>query len=100
MQPGSSAKTTSAIETSTCRDCMGDTSELSERIEEALDEIALCVKSEIKFSAQFAVGLGRDHRLDAAHGEGFDEAVGVVTLVGDESLRPTSASSASAWVMS
>ena len=62
-------------------------SELFEDVEETLDEIAFGVKRKITFAAHFAVGFGRDHRLDTAHGQGFDEAVGVVTLVGDEGLR-------------
>lgn len=64
-----------------------DASELFEEVEETLDEVALGVKREITFAAHFAVGFGWDHRLDSAHGQGFDEAVGVVTLVGDEDLR-------------
>lgn len=64
-----------------------DASELFEEVEETLDEVALGVKREITFAAHFAVGFGRDHRLDSAHGQGFDEAVSVVTLVGDEDLR-------------
>lgn len=62
-------------------------SELFEDVEETLDEIAFGVERKIAFAAHFAVGFGRDHRLDTAHGQSFDEAVGVVTLVGDEGLR-------------
>ena len=65
----------------------GDGSEMFESIEEALDEIAFGVEGEVAFAERFAVGLGRDHRHDAAHGQSFDEAVGVVTFVGDEGVR-------------
>jgi len=65
----------------------GDGSELLESIEETFDEIAFGVEREVAWAADPAVGLGRDHRRDAAHAQGFDEAVGVVTLVGDKGLR-------------
>ncbi len=57
-----------------------DASELFESIEEMLDEITLGGEGEVALAADLAVGLGRDPRLDAAHDQGFDEAVGVVTL--------------------
>ncbi len=64
-----------------------DASELFESIEETLDEIAFGVEGEVALAADLAVGLGRDHRLDAAHNQGSNEAVGVVTLVSDDGLR-------------
>lgn len=64
-----------------------DGSELFESIEETLDEVAFGVEGEVACAGGPAVGLGRDHRLDAAHRQGFDETVGVVTFVGDEGLR-------------
>ena len=64
-----------------------DGSELFESIEETLDEVAFGVEGEVACAVELAIGLGRDHRLDAAHGQGFDETVGVVTFVGDEGLR-------------
>ena len=64
-----------------------DASELFEEVEETLDEIAFGVEREVASARRLAVGLAGDYRLDAAHGQGFDEAVGVVTLVGDDGLR-------------
>ncbi len=64
-----------------------DASELFESIEETFDEIAFGVKGEVAFPVDLAVGPGRDHRLDSTHGQGFDEAVCVVTFVGDEGPR-------------
>ena len=64
-----------------------DGSELFESVEETLDEIAFGVEREVASAAHLAVGLGRDHRRDAAHGQGFYKAVGIVTLVGDKRLR-------------
>ena len=64
-----------------------DGSELFESIEETLDEVAFGVEGEVACTVELAISLGRDHRLDAAHGQGFDETVGVVTFVSDEGLR-------------
>jgi len=64
-----------------------DGSELFERIEETLDEVAFGVEGEVALAVDLAVGFGRDHRRDAAHAQSFDEAVRVVALVGDEGLR-------------
>ncbi len=58
-----------------------------ESIEETLDEVAFGVEGEVAGAGGLAVGLGRDHRLDAAHGQGVDETVGVIPFVGDEGLR-------------
>jgi hypothetical protein len=64
-----------------------DCPELFESIEETLDEVAFGVEGEVAWAVDLAVSLGRDHRLDAAHGQGSDETVGVVTFVSDEGLR-------------
>ena len=45
----------------------GDSSEVFERVEEALDEVALGVKSVVAVAFDGSVGLGRDDRFDAAH---------------------------------
>ena len=62
----------------------GDSSEVFERVEEALDEVALGVKSVVAVAFDGSVGLGRDDRFDAAHTQSLDEAIGVVSLVADE----------------
>jgi hypothetical protein len=72
-----------------------DASELFESIEETLNQIALRVEGEVALAADPAVGLARDHRLDAAHDQGFNEAVGVVTLSAMMARGSTSARSAS-----
>ena len=65
----------------------GDGTEMLEFVEEALDEVALAVEREVAVALGRAVGLGRDHRGDAARGEIFDQRVGVESLVGEEGLR-------------
>ena len=64
----------------------GNGTEVLQLIEETLDEVAFGVEAEVAWAGEFAVGLGRDHGLDAAHGQSVDEAVGVITFVGDEGL--------------
>ena len=55
-------------------------------IEEALDEVALGVKSVVAVAFDGSVGLGRADRFDAAHTQSLDEAIGVVSLVADEGV--------------
>jgi hypothetical protein len=57
-----------------------------ELVEEPLDEVALAIEGEIGRSRLFAVCLRRDDRRDLAPSEGFEERVGVIRLVGDQSL--------------
>lgn len=61
--------------------------EVFDSIEETFDEIAFGVKREVAGALNPAVGLGRDDRDDAAHLEAADEAVGIVSLVGDHGFR-------------
>jgi hypothetical protein len=49
---------------------------------------AFGAEGEVAFAAALSTGLGRGHTLDAADGQGGDEAVGVVGFVGDQGLRP------------
>ena len=56
-------------------------------IEKALDEIALGIKREVAVAFDLAVGFRRDDRGDGAHFEAVDEAVAVISLVGEERLR-------------
>ena len=58
-----------------------------EFIEEALDEIALAVESEVTGRRRLAVGFGRNHRGDLSLGQRIAKRIGVVCLVADESLR-------------
>ena len=59
-----------------------------ELVEEALDEVALAIEGEVGRSGLLAVGLRRDDRRDVTPLERFDERVGVISLVGDQSLGP------------
>lgn len=62
----------------------GDAAKMLDSIEEPLDEIAFAVKREVAVAFDFAVGFWRDHRLDDARFEALDEAVAVVSLVGEK----------------
>lgn len=61
----------------------GDTAELFELVEEALDDVAFLVEVQIVGTLDFAVSFGRDDDLGAGLGDPFDEMVGIVALVGD-----------------
>ena len=61
-----------------------DAAKVLDGIEEPLDEIAFAVKREVAVPFDFAVGFWRDHRLDDARFEALDEAVAVVSLVGEK----------------
>ena len=58
-----------------------------ELVEEALDQVALAVESEVGLARRLAVGLRGYDRRDPAVIERLDERVGVVALVGEEGLR-------------
>ena len=77
-----------------------DSSELFDKLEEALDQIALGVEGEVAVALDFSVGLWRDDRLDSANVEARDEAVGVVALVGEKGFGRDFSGQGSAWVMS
>ncbi len=53
----------------------GGASELFDKFEEALDEIALSVERKIAMALGFAIGLGRNYRRYLADFEIGDEAV-------------------------
>ena len=58
-----------------------------ELIEEALDEIAFAIQREVALALCLAVGFGWNDRSDSALVEGLDERIGIVGLVGNQSLR-------------
>lgn len=62
----------------------GDAPEVFDQIEEALDEIAFGIEREVARALDFAVGFRRNNHGDAAPFETADEAVAVITLVGEE----------------
>ena len=55
-----------------------------EFVEEALDEIALAIQNKIAGQWRLAAGVGRNHRGDLPLGEGLNEGIGVVCLIGNE----------------
>ncbi len=65
----------------------GDGAVVLEFVEEPLDEVALCVEGEVAGALDGAIGLGRDDRCDSPSGQGVDQVIGVVSLVGEQSLK-------------
>ena len=63
----------------------GDSPEMLEFVEEALNEIAFAVEGEVARARGFSVGFGWDDWDDRSIVEGGDEGVGVERLVGDQS---------------
>jgi hypothetical protein len=61
----------------------GDSSEVFELVEEALDEVALPVDRGIDRALDLAVPLGRDVRVGAMGGDEIDDGTRVVAAVGD-----------------
>ena len=61
--------------------------EVFDLIEHALDQIAFFVEVAVIASRRDPVAPGRDDRLGPRPLDGFDNEVGVVTLVGDHGLR-------------
>ena len=55
-----------------------------EFVEEALDEIALAVKSEVARPRRFAIGLWGNHRSDVSLGQRIEQRIGVIGLVADQ----------------
>jgi len=65
----------------------GDAAKLLDILKEALDQISLGIQGVVAFALGFAVGLGRNDRLDVSTLEAGDEGVRVVTFVSQDSLR-------------
>src|SRR6266550_9302190 len=63
----------------------GDGAEVLEQIEEALDQIAFTIECEVALPLDVSVGLGRNHRSDSTLGESFDERIGVISFVANQS---------------
>ena len=61
-----------------------DTSELFDKLKEALDQVALGVEGEVAIARDLTVRFWRNDRLDGAHVEALDEGVGVIALVAEE----------------
>lgn len=61
-----------------------DAAEVLDGIEEALNQVALGVESEIAVAGCLAVRFRRNDRFDGADFEAFDEATSVICFVGDE----------------
>ena len=61
--------------------------EVFDGIEEAFNEIAFGIECEVAFAFDLAVCLWWNDWPDRAHPKASDEAVGIVSLVGDEGLR-------------
>jgi hypothetical protein len=65
----------------------GDCTEVLEYVEEPLDEVAFAIEREIASPRGFAICLGRNHRNDAAFGQGVDERISVIGFVAEQSVR-------------
>ena len=63
----------------------GDSAELLHFLEETLDQIALFVKNVVAGTFDGAVVFGRDDNVDAGLSKPFDQGVGVVAFVADQS---------------
>ena len=61
-----------------------DGSKMFDYIEETLDEIAFAVEREIAIAFEAAIGFGRDDYLDPARRQAIDEAIGVISFVGEQ----------------
>jgi hypothetical protein len=62
-----------------------DGAKVLEFVEEAFDEVTLAIKGEVARQGNRAAGMGRNDRSDLPVGEGFDEGIGVIGLVTDQS---------------
>ena len=62
-----------------------DGAKVLEFVEEALDEVAFAIESEVARQRDRAAGMGRNDRSDLSVGEGLDEGIGVIGLVTDQS---------------
>ena len=63
----------------------GDRARMLEFAEEALDQIALAIEGKIAGQRRGATGVRRNHRGDLPVGQEFDESVGVIRLVANQS---------------
>ena len=63
-----------------------DASELFDELKETLDEVAFGVEGEVATAFDLAIRFRRDDRLDRAHFEALNKAVGVVAFVAEEGL--------------
>ena len=61
-----------------------DASELFDELKETLDEVAFGVEGEVAIARDLAIRFWRDDRLDGAHFEALNKAVGVVAFVAEE----------------
>src|SRR5215510_8307078 len=64
-----------------------DGAKVLEFVEKSLDEVALTIEGEVARQRDRAAGMGRNDRSDLPVGEGFDEGIGVIGLVTDQSRR-------------
>lgn len=64
----------------------GDTAKVLNGVEEALHQIAFGIERVVAGALHFTGDFGRDDGFDAAHLEGFDEVIGVISLVPDDRL--------------
>ena len=62
----------------------GDAAELFDKVEEAFDEVAFGVERKVAVARDLAIRFWRDDRLDGAHFEARNEAVGVIGFIGEE----------------
>ena len=65
----------------------GDTAELLQLVEEALDEVAFLVEDLVVRPSLLSVPLGRNDRVRSGVVDGLVQMVSVVSLVGDHGLR-------------
>lgn len=65
----------------------GDCSEPLKFAEKTLNEVAFAIERKVGPSLHDAIGFGRNHRLDAALLERFDQGVGVIGFVRKKRLR-------------
>jgi len=64
-----------------------DSTKVLEFVEEAFDEVAFAIEGEIARQWKCAAGMGRNDRGDLPVGQGFDEGIGIVGLVANQSRR-------------
>src|SRR6202023_1195846 len=64
----------------------GDSAEVLELIEEALDEVAFAIEREVACPLDLTVGFGRDDRSDFPLREDLDEPIGIVGLVSNQGI--------------
>ena len=65
----------------------GDSAEVLEQIEEALDEVAFAIECEVASSLALSVLFRGNHRTDSTFGKRFDEGIGIIGFVGNQGIR-------------